>query len=123
MSWPIRPVAARFWEKVNRTGGPAACWPWTACTDGRGYGIFQLYGRSRRAHRVAFELWNARTPGEVVRHSCDNPTCCNPRHLLDGTHTENVADRVARGRSARGPTHGRRTRPESFQSQARRHAL
>ena len=35
----------------------------------------------------------------LVRHECDNPPCCNPRHLLDGTAEDNSADMKARGRS------------------------
>jgi hypothetical protein len=39
--------------------------------------------------------------GVVIRHSCDNRPCCEPLHLLSGTHADNVQDRVARGRTAR----------------------
>jgi hypothetical protein len=42
-----------------------------------------------------------------VRHTCDNPICCNPAHLLVGTHADNVADRVERNRTARGTGNGR----------------
>lgn len=35
---------------------------------------------------------------ELTRHTCDNPQCCNPDHLLIGTHQDNVDDMIARGR-------------------------
>lgn len=35
---------------------------------------------------------------ELTRHTCDNPQCCNPDHLVIGTHQENYEDMVARGR-------------------------
>lgn len=37
-------------------------------------------------------------PGDVVRHTCDNPWCVEPTHLILGTQTDNVQDSVDRGR-------------------------
>lgn len=34
----------------------------------------------------------------MVRHSCDNPPCCNPAHLLVGTAAQNAQDMAERGR-------------------------
>jgi hypothetical protein len=61
------------------------------------------------AHRLAWSLANGIELDGcfVVRHLCDNPGCCNPAHLQIGTHADNVADRVARGRSATGVRNGR----------------
>lgn len=100
-----RSQAARFWSKVS-AGGPDECWPWTAGTDKDGYGKFAvtlppLGGRSPqkhvRAHRLAFLLVHGVAFG-LVLHSCDNPPCCNPGHLRDGTQSQNVRDSVERGR-------------------------
>lgn len=44
---------------------------------------------------------------ECVLHSCDVPSCLAPQHLRIGNRTENSADMVSRGRSARGMKNGR----------------
>lgn len=63
--------------------------------------------RTVRAHRVAFEAVNGPIPnGLDVLHSCDNRLCCNPSHLSLGTAKDNSDDKVAKGREARGVTHG-----------------
>lgn len=82
--------AGRFWSKVDMTGGPEACWPWTACKNNDGYGRFMLHGKARRAHRVGFALAKGEIPdGLVLDHLCRNRDCCNPAHLEPVTVAEN----------------------------------
>src|SRR3990167_2460661 len=50
-----RPVA-RFWAKVDRSGGQDACWPWTGGKLRRGYGEVRIAKTTLSAHRVAYEL-------------------------------------------------------------------
>lgn len=83
-------------------------------TDCDGYGQYQLRDNGKkirfRLHRLSYEVYNGIIPeGMVVRHTCDNPPCINPKHLLVGTNADNVRDRVSRGRSAVGKNHPRYT--------------
>jgi transposase len=85
-------------------GAPDECWEWTRARN-KNYGMIAIGdGKLRGAHIVAWELANDRKlpEGMVIRHSCDNPPCTNPRHLLLGTHGDNVNDKVSRGRQDAG---------------------
>lgn len=81
------------------------CIEWDKSRTWDGYGQTRRGGKVYRAHRMAFLDANGYLP-EVVRHSCDNPGCVNPAHLLGGTHQDNADDRGARDREARGEKHG-----------------
>lgn len=87
-----------FWSRVDRSGGVGACWP-IQPPHRRGYGHLVM-GGVYGAHRVAWTLANGPIPrGLQVRHSCDNPPCCNPAHLLVGTLQDNERDKRVRGRT------------------------
>lgn len=95
-------TAAHLWSKVTIPEAPRhedLCWNWRGSTA-KGYGQIKAEGRVMRAHRLAFELVKGEVPeGLFVLHSCDNPLCCNPKHLRVGTHQDNMDDKTARGRN------------------------
>lgn len=92
----------RYEARVDRSGGPGACHPWTGAQQTRGYGSISNGRSSQLAHRLGWRLHHGTDPGPlVVRHTCDNKLCQNPEHWVLGTHADNSADMVERGRSAR----------------------
>lgn len=81
----------------------SGCWLWDGGTNGRGYGIFCLHGRSGGAHRASYQLYKGAIPaGLLVLHKCDVPPCVNPDHLFLGAHADNTADMWKKGRARRG---------------------
>lgn len=75
------------------------CWEWGGGRFDSGYGQVRIYGKTRRAHRLAYETWVGPIPEDmVVRHKCDNPPCINPEHLELGTPLDNTRDMVKRNR-------------------------
>lgn len=90
--------------RVDDSGGRYACWPWTGYTVGNGYGLFYVARKHYLAHRATYEApFGAIPDGLIVRHSCDNPRCCNPFHLSVGTKSDNAVDREVRGRGYKRP--------------------
>lgn len=102
MSQP-KPVEERFFEKVD-AAGEDECWEWQAAINSSGYGNIQFRGSVRHAHRIAYCLSNDCLDRvddiDVVRHSCDNRSCCNPHHLLSGDKQLNAQDMVERERTS-----------------------
>lgn len=95
-AWRDFTAAEWFWMHVDQSGGMFACWPWT------GYTMASGYGRNRHGytHRYALELALGRPLADGMEscHTCDNPPCCNPAHLFEGTRLDNERDKTAKGR-------------------------
>jgi hypothetical protein len=91
----------RFWSKVDRSG---TCWVWLGSLTGSGYGQFSLNCQAVLAHKFSYLL--AHGPSKQfwkmeVCHTCDNPSCVRPKHLVLGTHAYNLHDASQKGRFAR----------------------
>ena len=102
--WPQRTLEERFWQKVDK-GADDVCWVWKGWRYPSGYGHFQIgVLKKETAHRMAYKLsYPDFDPNLDVCHRCDNPPCCNPKHLWQGTHKENMADMRAKGRNRKAP--------------------
>lgn len=102
----------RFWSKVQQSDG---CWTWTGTRTLAGYGQLKVNGKPTYAHRFSLILAGISVPADaVVRHSCDTPSCVNPRHLIVGTQQENMADAQLKGRLVGGPRKERCLRGHDF---------
>lgn len=78
----------RFWSRVEKTD---SCWNWTGCLV-YGYGCFGVFGKTVRAHRFSYELFNGPIPANLVLdHLCRNRACVNPAHLEAVSHWTNNA--------------------------------
>lgn len=97
-----------FWKKMAWCSHgwycAKCCMPWKGCKSGIGYGVTRRVlksGRSERyTHRIAWIIKNEMEipQGSEVAHTCDNPPCCNPSHLVLMSHVENIQDSVNKGR-------------------------
>lgn len=85
----------RLDRRIDRSGGPDACWPWTGSKTLAGYGQIIVTGGKRGfkkyIHRLIYERNVGPIPnGYEVHHKCVNPPCCNPKHLEAVTHQQNM---------------------------------
>lgn len=91
---------SNFWSRVRKSDSNS-CWIWTGATNSGGYGHYTLNYKQIKAHRTSYELSNniILTDKDEILHKCDNPPCCNPKHLVKGTRQDNMIDMVRKGRS------------------------
>ena len=84
----------------------SGCWEYQGAKTSRGYGQLQANNKHMMVHRFMYEaIIGAIEDGQVVRHQCDNPSCCNPEHLLVGSSSDNTQDALSRGRLSVGSGH------------------
>lgn len=104
-----------LWQLVDKLG-PDDCWPFLSWKTKDGYGRLRYKGRLWLAYRLAWTLTFGEIPrsnitahGTVIRHTCDNPSCCNPAHLRMGSQLDNIKDRHTKNRNGdhKGEAHGK----------------
>ena len=88
----------KFFKKVAvepNTG----CLLWFGAHGKYGYGNLCVGKIHKSAHRYSWEMHRGPIPvGMWVLHKCDTPVCVNPDHLFLGSHKDNCADKVKKGR-------------------------
>lgn len=93
---------------VDSTTG---CWIWRGAKSNsarpgcppRYYGHIRARGKTRRVHRLAYELWRGQIPkGLEPDHTCRQTLCANPWHLEPVTGSVN-AQRGLTGKVPRRP--------------------
>lgn len=95
-----------FWRKVDKLNGPVhpvlktKCWLWIGglYSTQWGYGAAHLDGKTYLAHRLAWFFTFGDWPKNLACHKCDDPLCCRPSHLFNGTDQNNVDDREKKHR-------------------------
>lgn len=96
LNWLIRAI------RLHHNSDKCLLWPFHTF---KGYGIVSYCGFSTRVHRVAFRITRGYWPKPYGCHSCDVRNCFNPKHIWEGTPSDNQHDRVRKGRH-RGPMAG-----------------
>jgi hypothetical protein len=107
--WQVVPIRERFWRYIGPPE-PNGCILWTGARSIGDYGVIGSgtgKGHMVYANRVSYEMFVGPIPdGLFVLHRCDTPPCVNPFHLFLGTTQDNIADKIAKGRQAKGEGHG-----------------
>lgn len=113
-AWQYRgvPISDRIYGRCVLA--PSGCVEYTGSLDTHGYGQAKLNGRYVLVHRWVWSDKRGPIPeGMHVCHHCDNRKCISIDHLFLGTHTDNMRDKAAKGRSKNVPRGAEHKRPQA----------
>ena len=104
----MTPEEFNSWFDTNLVVNDSGCLEWVGCKLSSGYGIVRIAGKNVRSHIIALErkLGRKIVSGMLACHSCNNPSCCNPDHLREGTTQDNMNDKVFSDRQTKGESNG-----------------
>jgi len=98
-------------DRFNELQQPAenGCIEWTGPKHRQGYGFIGAINDATKkrlmvtVHRFVARLMLDRAlfKGENVVHTCSNPACCNPEHLVIGDLSKRNQVMIANGRQAK----------------------
>lgn len=93
----INSLPDRFWKKVDRSGGPEACWPWLASKTAQGYPLFNN-DVDRLVRRYLWFLLHGTLPKQFC-YSCrfERVDCVNPTHIVQRTRQDGMDLSIRRG--------------------------
>jgi HNH endonuclease len=105
----IASLRKRLFNRVVTSVEGDGCWLWPGAQSRHGYGLIACGAQGMvPVHRVAYELTAGPIPaGAFVCHRCNHRACLRPDHLFLGSRRESVANRCAKGHTARGTRQGR----------------
>lgn len=96
-------ITERVLRRLPGTFGEE-CVEWDGKRTESGYGVIRRGAKADghvRVTRVVYEHFHGPMTERLIMHTCDNPPCVNPRHLVQGDDSDNMIDKMVKGRAAR----------------------